>query len=129
VNILSGRVATVLGLLAVALSLISLGVSFQRSRAYDALQAEVLKKHMTIQDINETIERQKEEVSRQTEVINTGAKVAQQIGPSVLREAGYLATKNKNEKLKKFLRDNKLGSLILTEEQLKKEEEKRSGRR
>ena len=112
VKILSGRAATVLGLLAVALSLISLGVSFQRSRASDALQAEVLKKQMAIQDLNETIERQKVEVSRQAEVINTGAKVAQQIGPPILREVGYLASKNKNEKLKKLLRDHKLDSFI-----------------
>ena len=65
---------------------------------------------------------QNQEFNRQAEIINTGAQVAQKLGPPILREMGYLAAKNKNEKLKNLLVRQKLESFIATDEQVKQME-------
>src|SRR5207248_2924566 len=73
----------------------------------------------------QTVNLQNQEFNRQAEIIRTGEQVAQKLGPPILREMGWLAAKNKNEKIKNLLVRQKLESFILTDEAFKKEEEAR----
>ena len=104
-----------LSLLCVLLSFLSFG----KAQTSNTLQSDLLKKQSEIQELTQFVAMQNQEFNRQTEVINTGAQVAQKLGPPILRDMGYFAAKNKNEKLKKLLISQKLESFVPTDEQLK----------
>ena len=144
-------VATVFGLLAVILSFINLRVGLERLQtnnahqaaknaertaaraarntrhaAKNAQQSELLKNQMLIQELNQTITLQNQEFSRQTEIINLGASIAQKIGPPILREMGYCAVKNSNEGLKTMLHKHNLESFLPTAGELRRLDETRT---
>ncbi|MEQ1850854.1 MAG: hypothetical protein ABMA01_04590 [Chthoniobacteraceae bacterium] len=107
-------VSSALALLCVVLSF----VSFAGGQKSNSLQADLLKKQTEIQELSQKFAVQNAEYQRQTQSINTGATVVQRAAP-VLQNAGYLAAKNKNDKLKMLLVKQKLESFIPTDEQLK----------
>jgi septum formation inhibitor MinC len=98
---------------------------FLSGRGNNTKQAELLRMQNNFQDLSQQVNLLDQDFKRQQEIINTGAQVAQKIGPPILREMGYLAAKNKNEKLKNLLVRQKLEPFTFNEEQLKKEEEAR----
>jgi hypothetical protein len=107
-------VSSALALLCVIFSF----VSFTGGQKSNSLQADLLKKQTEIQELSQKFAVQNAEYQRQTQSINTGATVVQRAAP-VLQNAGYLAAKNKNDKLKMLLVKQKLESFIPTDEQLK----------
>jgi hypothetical protein len=115
-------VASVLALLCVILSF----VSFRSGATNNALQTELLMKQTEIQELTQTLTLQNAEFNRQSQIIETGATVAQKLGPPILRDMGYLAMKNKNDKFKKLLLQNRLEGFIPTEEQVKQLDELRA---
>jgi hypothetical protein len=94
-------------------------LSFGKSQTNNGLQADLLKKQTEIQDLTQYVALQNQDFNRQTEIINTGASVAQKLGPPILRDMGYFAAKNKNEKMKALLVKQKLDSFIPNADQLK----------
>jgi len=107
--------STGLSLICVLLSFLSFG----KAQTNNGLQAELLTKQTEIQDLTQVVTFQNQEFNRQTEIINTGASVAQKLGPPILRDMGYFAAKNKNEKLKALLVKQKLENFLPNDEQLK----------
>jgi hypothetical protein len=86
----------------------------------------LLKKQTAIQQLTQDVALQNQYFNQQTEIINTGASVAQKYGPPILRDMGYYAAKNKNEKLKALLVKQKLENFIPNDEQLKQMDESRA---
>lgn len=107
--------STGLSLICVLLSFLSFG----KAQTNNGLQADLLKKQTEIQDLTQVVTLQNQDFQRQTEIINTGASVAQKLGPPILRDMGYFAAKNKNEKMKALLAKQKLENFIPNDEQLK----------
>ncbi len=60
------------------------------------------------------------ELQRQQQIVQQGASVQQKIGPAIIRDIGFLAAKNNNEKIKALLRKQKWDAAIPTPDQLKK---------
>ncbi len=114
--------ASVLALLCVILSFIS----FRSAIGNNALQTELLMKQTEIQEVTQALALQNEEFNRQSQTIETGATVAQKLGPPILRDMGYLAMKNKNDKFKKLLLQQRLEAFIPTDEQVKQIDEMRA---
>jgi hypothetical protein len=108
-------ISTGLSVLCVLLSFLSFG----KSQTNNGLQADLLKKQTEIQDLTQYVALQNQDFNRQTEIINTGASVAQKLGPPILRDMGYFAAKNKNEKIRALLVKQKLESFIPNPDQLK----------
>jgi hypothetical protein len=108
-------VSSILALICVLLSL----VSFTGGQTSNSLQSDLLKKQTEIQELSQKFNLQNAEYNRQVQTINTGATVVQRAAP-ILQNAGYLAAKNKNDKLKTILVRQKLESFIPSDEQLKK---------
>jgi hypothetical protein len=106
--------SSVLALVAVIFSLWSFG----SAQTNNGLQAELLKKQSEIQDLTQSVTLQNQEYNRMTETINTGATVAQKLGPPILRDMGYFAAK-KNDKLKDILVRYKFDDFIPNADQLK----------
>jgi hypothetical protein len=107
--------SSLLALVAVILSIVSFGAA----QTNNSLQAELLKKQSEIQDLTQVVTLQNQEYQRQAEIINTGAQVAQKLGPQILRDMGYFVAKNKNQKLKEAMMKQSLGDFIPNAEQLK----------
>jgi hypothetical protein len=107
--------STALAFIGVVLSL----VSFFGGQKNNHLQDELLKKQSSIQDLQIAVNLKNQDFNQQQEKINAGAQVAQKYGPPILSNMGYLAAKNKNEKLKLLLVRQKLESFIPTDEKLK----------
>lgn len=107
-------VSSALGLLCVILSFIS----FSGGQTSNALQSELLKKQTEIQEQTQKFNVQQADYNRQTQSINTAAAVVERARP-VLQAAGYWAAKNKNDKLKALLMQQKLGPYIPDDKQLK----------
>jgi hypothetical protein len=107
--------SSALAAIAVILSLFA----FIGGQTNNSMQSELLKKQTSIQELNNSVTLLNQEFNRQTEIINTGGQVAQKLGPPILRDMGYLAAKNKNEKLKTLLVRQKLEAFLPTDEQLK----------
>lgn len=107
--------STALAAICVVLSL----WSFVGGQSNNTLQSDLLKKQTELQELNTKVTFQQQEFNRQTEIINTGQQVAQKLGPPILQEMGYLAAKNKNEKVKMLLVRQKLEAFLPTDEQLK----------
>lgn len=63
------------------------------------------------------------ELQRQQQIIEQGASVQQKIGPAIIRDIGFLAAKNNNEKIKALLRKQKWDAAIPSAEEVKKIEE------
>lgn len=59
------------------------------------------------------------DLQRMQQVIETGASVAQKLGPQILTNIGYLAAKNNNQELKKVLAKQKWEKFIPSPDQLK----------
>ncbi len=87
------------------------------------IQREFQTKEQQVQELRETVELKQNEFQNQQKIIEAGASVAQKYGPPILRDLGYLASKNKNEKIKAILTRQKLENFILTDEQLKQADE------
>lgn len=107
--------SSLLALVAVILSVVSFGAA----QTNNSLQAELLKKQSEIQDLTQVVTLQNQEYQRQEQVIQTGAQVAQKLGPQILRDMGYFVAQNKNEKLKAAMMKQNLGEFIPNPEQLK----------
>jgi hypothetical protein len=108
-------ISTGLSLICVLLSFLSFG----KAQTNNGLQADLLKKQTEIQELTQAVTLLNQDFNRQTEIINTGASVAQKLGPPILRDMGYFAAKNKNEKIKALLVKQKLENFIPNDEQLK----------
>jgi hypothetical protein len=87
------------------------------------LQQEMTKLEQEAQTLNQAVQLKQTEAQGQQREIEAGASVAQKFGPPILRDIGFLAAKNKNEKLKNILVRQKLDSFIPNPEQLKQMEE------
>ena len=111
--------SSVLALVAVILSV----VSFTSAQTNNSMQTEFLRKQTKLQDLTQKVTLQNQDYQRQAETINTGANLAQKIMQPILVEMGYLTAKNKNEKLKAALTDQKFEKVIPNDEDLKKMEE------
>jgi hypothetical protein len=107
--------SSLLALVAVILSIVSFGAA----QTNNTLQAELLKKQSEIQDLTQVVTLQNQEYQRQEQIIQTGAQVAQKLGPQILRDMGYFVAKNKNEKLKAAMMKQSLGDFIPNADQLK----------
>ena len=107
-------ISSVLALVAVILSVLSYGAA----QTNNGLQAELLKKQSEIQDLTQVVTLQNQEFQRMSETINTGAQVAQKLGPPILRDMGYFAAK-KNKDLLGIMKKYKFDTFIPNAEQLK----------
>ena len=87
------------------------------------LQQEMTKLEQEAQTLNQAMQLKQTEAQGQQREIEAGASVAQKFGPPILRDIGFLAAKNKNEKLKNILVRQKLDAFIPNAEQLKHMEE------
>lgn len=87
------------------------------------LQQDMTKLEQEAQTLNQSVQLKQTEAQGQQREIEAGASVAQKFGPPILRDIGFLAAKNKNEKLKNILVRQKLDSFIPNAEQLKQMEE------
>ena len=94
-------------------------LSFGKSQTSNSLQSEILNKQTEIQNLTQFVTLQDQEFKRQGQVVETGATVAQKLGPPILGDMGYFAAKNKNEKLKAILVRQKLDNYIPNADQLK----------
>ena len=103
-----------LALVAVILSFVSFGAA----QTNNSLQAELLKKQSEIQDLTQVVTLQNQEYQRMSSTIETGAQVAQKLGPPILRDMGYFAAK-KNDKLKEIMLKYKFNDFIPNADQLK----------
>lgn len=83
------------------------------------LQKEMTKVEQDAQALNQAIQLKNTEAQAQQREVEAGASVAQKFGPPILRDIGYLAVKNKNEKLRDVLKHQKLESFIPNAEQMK----------
>lgn len=86
------------------------------------MQSDLLKKQTEIQELTQKFNAQQAEFNAQTQSINTTKTVVEKALP-VLQNAGYLAAKNKNQKLKELLIQQKWKDFIPTDEKLKEIEE------
>ena len=111
-------VSSALAFLCVILSF----VSFFGGQTSNTMQSDLLKKQTEIQELSQKFQIQQADYQRQTQSINTAKTVVERAQP-VLQVAGYLAAKNKNDKLKTLLVQQKLKDFIPNDEQLKQIEE------
>jgi len=103
-----------LGLVAVILSIVSLSAA----QTNNGLQSELLKKQSELQDLTQVVTLQNQDYQRMSQTIETGAQVAQKLGPPILRDMGYFAAK-KNKDLLAVMKKYKFDDFIPTAEQLK----------
>jgi len=116
--------STVLAFLCLVLSL----VSFFGGEGNNSRQQELLQKQTAIQEWSEKVQPLSQEFTRQNDIINTGNQLNRQLFGPILTQMGYLAAKNKNEKLKMVLVRQKLDkTFVPSEEDLKKIEESKKG--
>jgi hypothetical protein len=67
------------------------------------LQEELRKKQDTLQGEQQAVQIENQKLQAQQEQITTGIRLAQEVGPAVLKDVAGLAVQNKNEPLKKLL--------------------------
>lgn len=108
--------SSALALLAVILSF----VSFSASQTNNSLQSEFLKKQTDFQELNNTVTLQNQEYQRQAEIINTGANLGQKVIGPIVGRMGYVAAKNKNQKFREMLNDQKFEKAIPSDDDVKK---------
>ena len=106
--------STLLALVAVILSVVSFGAA----QTNNGLQADLLKKQSEIQDLTQVVTLQNQDYQRMTQTIETGAQVAQKLGPPILRDMGYFAAKG-NKGLLEIMKKYKFDDFIPNAEQLK----------
>lgn len=111
--------STVLAFLCLVLSL----VSFFGGEGNNSRQQELLQKQTAIQELSEKVQPLSQEFTRQNDIINTGNQLDRQLFGPILTRMGYLAAKNKNDKLRMVLMRQKLDKFLPTDEQLKKMDE------
>jgi hypothetical protein len=120
---------------------------FFKAGSNRSIKEELIKQQTSNQDLQAKAKEQDEEAQRQSKVYNltlgiaqlrqgelqrmqqvieTGASVAQKLGPQILNNIGYLAAKNNNEKLKALLIKQNWKDFIPTPEKLKAIEEQMS---
>jgi hypothetical protein len=87
------------------------------------LQREMTTLEQQAQALNQAVQLKQTEAQTQQREIEAGASVAQKFGPPILRDIGYHAVKNNNEKLKNILVRQKLESFIPSAEDMKKIDE------
>ncbi len=68
-----------------------------------SLQAEMQKQQDELATQQQTVQLAQQQLQSQQEQINSGTKLAQEVGPAVLRDLGSAAVQNKNEAIKKVL--------------------------
>ena len=88
---------------AAALSLLLSIWLFISNSTNSGLQGELQKKQTDLQSEQQAVQIQNQTLQAQQEQIATGIRLAQEVGPAVLRDVGGLAVQNKNEGLKKLL--------------------------
>jgi hypothetical protein len=110
--------STLMALVAVILSFISFG-ALQKN---GTLQAELIKKQDEIQGLNVDFNTKNALANQNQQTIQTTQKVVE-VANQILQQAGYIAAKNKNEKLKTVLVRHKLDKVIPSDADLKKIEE------
>ncbi len=76
---------------------------FVASGQNQKLQGELQKKQQELQSEQQEVQLQTQQLQTQQEQINAGIRLAQEVGPAVLRDVGNLVVQNKNESLKKLL--------------------------
>ena len=106
--------SSLLGLVAVVLSVLS----FTAAQTNNGLQSELLKKQSELQDLTQAVTLQNQDFQRMSQVIETGAQVAQKLGPPILRDMGYFAAKG-NTKLLEIMKKYKFDDFIPNATQLK----------
>ncbi len=92
--------------LSTAIAAICLALSvwlYGASASNQSLQTELQKKQTEMQTQQQQMQLQAAQLQEQQASINQGMKLAQEIGPSVLKDLGALAVQNKNEKIRKLL--------------------------
>jgi hypothetical protein len=67
------------------------------------LQGELQKKQTELQSEQQAVQIQNQQLQAQQEQIATGIRLAQEVGPAVLKDVAGLAVQNKNDSLKKLL--------------------------
>ena len=88
---------------AAALSLLLSVWLFISNSTNSGLQGELQKKHTDLQSEQQAVQIQNQQLQAQQEQIATGMRLAQEVGPAVLRDVAGLAVQNKNDALKKLL--------------------------
>lgn len=106
--------SSIIGLVAVVLSIISFG----SAQTNNELQDELRKKQTQLQETSQEVTLKNQDFNRYAEIINTGATVAQKLGPPILRDMGYFAAKG-NDKMKDILKRYKFDDFIMKPEQVK----------
>ena len=76
---------------------------FVVSNTNSSLQGDLQKKQTDLQKEQQELQMQVQQFQNQQQQINTGVRLAKEIGPTVLRELGNLAVQNKNDAIKKLL--------------------------
>ena len=92
--------------LSIFLSALALGAGiwlFFASSATLSLQWELQQRQDEIQTKQQAIQLQQQQLQAQQQQINTGAQLAEQIGPAVLRDLASLVLQNKNQKIRELL--------------------------
>lgn len=108
-------ISSALALLAVTGS----AVSFSSSQTSNELQAIFHKKQTEFQALQQAVTLQNQEAQRQNEGINYWNNMSEKIAKPILGEMAYVTAKNKNEKLKALLKEQKFDDLIPNAEMLK----------
>ncbi len=67
------------------------------------LQADMQKTQEELQTHQQAVQLAQQQLQAQQDQINAGTKLAQEVGPAVLRDLGGLAVQSKNESIKKIL--------------------------
>ena len=76
---------------------------FVASGQNQKLQGELQKKQQELQAEQQEVQLQTQQLQAQQDQINAGIRLAQEVGPAVLRDVGNLSVQNKNESLKMLL--------------------------
>jgi hypothetical protein len=76
---------------------------FFASTANSQLQLELRTKQEGNQTLEQALRLQRQQLEAQQEQIKAGTRLAQDLGPAVLRDLGALALRHKNEKVKELL--------------------------
>ncbi len=76
---------------------------FFANNANQSLQGELQAKQEDLQTQQQQVQLQQQQYQAQQQTINDASQLAQQVGPSVLRDLGSVAVQNKNENIRKLL--------------------------
>jgi hypothetical protein len=76
---------------------------FFASAANTELQHELQTRQESNQTLQQAVKLQQQQLEAQQKQIETGTKLAQEVGPAVLRDLGALALKNENARIRVLL--------------------------